>query len=173
MNNHVNVWEECALRKRLCTFKPWSPSLYRNTLWWCWTRQKLMFCKCNKNWDRNQTSAGEQLSRVLSTQDNNDKNAYLHVLFLTFLNSYKSRGLDCGGPAARVRCGSPACDLRRGVSRGSQVRKAGGGPKEGPRSGGRNCRCASWRQLHHFIQILTGTLTFLLFHLEIAIVLYQ
>lgn len=45
--------------------------------------------------------------------------------FLTLLNSFKSKGLGCGIPAARVRHVNPPCDLRRGILGRNQVKKPG------------------------------------------------
>lgn len=90
---------------------------------------------------------------------------------LTLLNSFKSRGLGCGGPAARVGHGNPACDLGGGVLRGSQVRKPGRLPRRRPQAerkklGG--CQL-ELEETALFNKHFTDAITFLLFDLEIAI----
>lgn len=88
---------------------------------------------------------------------------------LTLLNSFKSRGLGCGGPAARVRHGDPACDLGGGVLRGSQVRKPGRLPRRRPQAERKKRGGCQLEETALFNKHFTDAITFLLFDLEIAI----
>lgn len=87
----------------------------------------------------------------------------------TLLNSFKSRGLGCGGPAARVGHGNPACDLGGGVLRGSQVRKPGRLPRSRPQAERKKLGVCQLEEAALFNKHFIDTITFLLFGLEIAI----
>lgn len=55
------------------TSVPW------NVLWWTWSREKLVFCKCNLSQDQKPIRCQEI---VFSTLNGNDKNDCLYMLFL-------------------------------------------------------------------------------------------
>lgn len=76
--------------------------------------------------------------------------------------------------AVRVRMETSPCDLRGGVLEESQVRKPGRLPMRKPQAERKELNvCACGRKLHFSTTFFKAAITFLLFDLEIAIVLHQ